>query len=202
MHATDSPRLFPAPAQLIRAAHSRVGFSLVEVTMAIGIIAFAFVALFGLLPSGLTTFRAAVDTTNDSSIMQDMNSMVQVTEWKKVDGLAQSKGGDIYYYDEEGRRTDTKSSPAKEEVVNRRLYQVKLIVEPFVQPGSSSKSSSDQLEGARRIIVVIGDLVRPKSVTDFEHTTKAEDLTKSAGQLDVRSRTFVVTRMESVKDDN
>jgi uncharacterized protein (TIGR02598 family) len=201
MHATESPQLLHSPSQFNRTMRFREGFSLVEVTMAIGIIAFAFVALFGLLPSGLTTFRAAVDTTNDTSIMQDMNSMVQVTEWKKIDGLAQSKGGDIYYYDEEGRRTDTKSSPAKEEVTNRRLYQVKLIVEPFVQPGSSSSSAADQLEGARRIIVVIGDLVRPKSVTDFEHTTRVEDLSKPAGQLDLRTRTLVVTRMESVKDD-
>ena len=43
---------------------SNAGFSLIEVTLAIGIIAFAFVALFGLLPTGMQTFRASVDTTN------------------------------------------------------------------------------------------------------------------------------------------
>ena len=63
------------------------GFSLIEVTLAIGIIAFAFVALFGLLPTGMQTFRASVDSTNDVTMLQEMNAMVQVTEWKNVDSL-------------------------------------------------------------------------------------------------------------------
>ena len=69
----DNLQVLTRPAALRRDD----GFSLVEVTLAIGIIAFAFVALFGLLPMGMTTFRAAVDSTNDTSIMQDLNSMVQ-----------------------------------------------------------------------------------------------------------------------------
>jgi uncharacterized protein (TIGR02598 family) len=194
MHATDSPRLFPSPAQLIRATRSQEGFSLVEVTMAIGIIAFAFVALFGLLPSGLTTFRAAVDTTNDSSITQDMNSMVQVTAWDQIDSLTT----EIFYYDEEGRRTDTeRNQSSKPDVRDRRLYKVKLLVEPFAQPGTSAESAGNQLKDARRIVVVIGDLAHPKSMTDFDSVTKVQDLAKPAGQLDVRSRTFVVTCMDS-----
>jgi type II secretory pathway pseudopilin PulG len=40
---------------------SAAGFSLVEVTLAIGVIAFAFVALLGMLPVGLNTHRQSVD---------------------------------------------------------------------------------------------------------------------------------------------
>ena len=57
------------------------GFSLVEVALAIGIIAFAFVSLFALMPTGLNTFRAAIDTSNETWIMQGMNSMIQTTDF-------------------------------------------------------------------------------------------------------------------------
>ena len=181
-----------------RGQRSTAAFSLVEVTLALGIIAFAFVALFGLLPTGLQTFRASVDTTNDITMLQNMNAMVQVTAWPKIKGL-DFHTGDVYYFDEEGRRTDTQntggSSPV--DVQARRLYQVKLIVEDFYQPGASSESDLTKLSDAKRIVVVIGDLVRPKSLKDFENIKQASDLKKPKGTLDVRSRTFIVTRMES-----
>lgn len=50
---------------------------------------------------------------------------------------------------------------------------------------------------AKRVIVVIGDYVRPKSQTDFEAVTDSKDIVKA---LDVRSRTFMIARMESKKD--
>ena len=61
-----------------------------------------------------------------------------MTAWKEVDNLAEDKGGDTYYFDEEGRRTDSKQHPGKLEVAGRRLYQAKLIIEPFRQPGTVS----------------------------------------------------------------
>ena len=39
----------------------RAGFSLVEVIVALGIVAFAFVGLLGIIPSGLGSFRQSVD---------------------------------------------------------------------------------------------------------------------------------------------
>jgi uncharacterized protein (TIGR02598 family) len=44
------------------------GFSLIEVTLAIAIIAFAFIALIGLLPAGLGVFAQTVDATNELRI--------------------------------------------------------------------------------------------------------------------------------------
>jgi uncharacterized protein (TIGR02598 family) len=62
--------------------HRSLGFSLIEVAISLGIVAFAFVALLGVMPSGLSSFRTAIDSSNESWIMQGMNSMIQVT----VDG--------------------------------------------------------------------------------------------------------------------
>lgn len=173
---------------------SEAGFSLIEVTLAIGIIAFAFVALFGLLPTGMQTFRASVDSTNDVTMLQEMNAMVQVTAWKNIDNLDSTKSGDEFYFDEEGRRTDTKKNPSSApEVRARRLYQVKLLVEKCYQPGGTKIEMKD----ARRVVVVIGDIPKPKSAKDFASITKVGDLAKNGKPLEVRSRTFIITRMES-----
>src|SRR4051812_25122874 len=79
------PPLNP-PVSMLTAipSRSRAGFSLVEVALAIGIVAFAFVALLGLIPTGLNTFRQAIDKKNETAIVQDLNSMVQVTPWDKI----------------------------------------------------------------------------------------------------------------------
>ena len=197
MHRSTSPQLLRNALPPSRRAHPQAAFSLVEVTLAIGIIAFAFVALFGLLPTGMATFRASVDATNDITIMQEMNAMVQVTAWQNLDNLDSNKAtGDVYYFDEEGRRTDTKLKPSSlSGIEQKRLYQVKLLLEPAYQPGNSGT----QLKDAKRVVVVIGDRFRPQSKKDFESVSKASELSKNGKSLDVRSRAFIIARMESVK---
>lgn len=65
----------------IRHRSNGKGFSLVEVTLAIGIVAFAFVALFSLIPVGLTTFRQAMDTSVGAQIAQRVVSDAQQTDF-------------------------------------------------------------------------------------------------------------------------
>ena len=93
MHSTPPP---VNPALVPKPQHSR-GFSLVEVALALGIVAFAFVSLFGLLPVGLGVFRTAIDTGNETWIMQGLNSKIHVTEWSKIDDQKQED----FYYNEE-----------------------------------------------------------------------------------------------------
>ncbi len=57
------------------------GFSLVEVALAIGIVAFAFVALLALLPAGLTTFRRALDISICTQIAQRIVSEAQQADF-------------------------------------------------------------------------------------------------------------------------
>jgi len=46
------------------------GFSLVEVVLALGVVAFAFVAILGLIPAGMGTFRQAINISVCSQIGQ------------------------------------------------------------------------------------------------------------------------------------
>src|SRR4051794_17422660 len=113
----------------------RAGFSLVEVALAIGIVAFAFVALLGLIPTGLNTFHAAIDKTNETMIVQDLNSMIQVTDWSKIDTLDYLNSQEIYYYNDEGRFMDTKSNMGETGPMITRIYGAKLLIESFSRPG-------------------------------------------------------------------
>ena len=168
-------------------------FSLIEITLAIGIIAFAFVGLFGLLPTGLQIFRNSVDVANETWIMQNLNSMVQVTEWPQIVSNLGQPNGDIYYFDEEGRLTDTRDKPSSEpEVLARRLYAAKLFVEDVTHPNSTS-----QIVNARRIVAVLVNVENPKAMKEFEGVSVADDIAKLPKDTQVRARAFLVTRMDS-----
>jgi len=168
-------------------------FSLIEITLSIGIIAFAFVGLFGLLPTGLQIFRNSVDVANETWIMQNLNSMVQVTEWPQIVRNLGQPTGDIYYFDEEARLTDTRDKPSGEpEVLNRRLYAAKLFVEQVYHPNSTS-----QMVDARRIVAVLVNVANPRVMKEFEGIGVADDVAKLPKDTQVRARAFLVTRMDS-----
>ena len=92
----------PPPEPRLRSRHNgQSGFSLVEISVAIAIIAFAFVALFGLLPIGMQVSRTSIDMSNENWIVQDLHSMVEVTDWKKVvEELSFEKSGELAIPDE------------------------------------------------------------------------------------------------------
>jgi uncharacterized protein (TIGR02598 family) len=88
-------------------------FTLVEVTLAMGIMSFAMVTLVGLLPVGMQVFREAIDTTVKAQIVQSITSMAEQTDLcslgsgtavaKKVSAEltspeARVAAGPVYYY--------------------------------------------------------------------------------------------------------
>ncbi len=73
-------------------------FSLVEVTLALGVVAFAFVSLFALLPIGLGVSREAIDNTVTAQIAQQLATQAQQTDFSKLSQL----DGAIFYFNEEG----------------------------------------------------------------------------------------------------
>jgi len=82
-------------------------FTLVEVTLAIGIVAFAFIPLFGLIPTGLSTFRQAMDTSVGSQIAQRLINEAQLTDFLTLTGTNASptpfvQSPLIRYFDSQG----------------------------------------------------------------------------------------------------
>ena len=57
------------------------GFSLVEVVIAVGVVSFAFVAILGLIPAGMSQFRQAMDTSASAQIAQRVIGDAQQTDF-------------------------------------------------------------------------------------------------------------------------
>ncbi|MDB6153057.1 MAG: hypothetical protein JWL90_1510 [Chthoniobacteraceae bacterium] len=200
MHRTHPPQGVRRLAFLLK-RQARRGFSLIEITLSLGIIAFAFVALFGLLPMGLSVFRTSVDAANEMWIMQDLNTMVQVTEWPQIKKLNFADSGEIYYYDEEGRLVDSEKNPSQDPTVPfKRLYAVKLVVDDFSRPNaSSSEGSADILLNTLRVIAVFAPKGSPPAMVDFASITTADSISMLKKNTAVKIRTFLVARMDSEK---
>lgn len=108
---------------------SSTGFSLVEVTFAIGIVAFAFIAVFGLVPMGLSTFRKAVDASISAQISQRILNDLQQADFEHV---VSSAGSSFQrYFDGDGAevRPTNPSEPSSEER-SRIVYWANVRIQP------------------------------------------------------------------------
>ena len=66
----------------------RAAFSLVEVVVSLGVIAFAIVAILGVVPAGLSTGRSAQDETRAPQIAQDIfNSLASQAQTKGITSI-------------------------------------------------------------------------------------------------------------------
>jgi uncharacterized protein (TIGR02598 family) len=92
-----------APHPLFLRRHpSQEGFTLTEVALALGIVAFAFVPMLGLLPAGLNASRQAIDTTLEAQIVQQMTGAAVQADYSNLASLASQAS---YYFDYQGNKT-------------------------------------------------------------------------------------------------
>lgn len=85
----DAPHFSPAPTS---ALHRLRGFTLVEVVLAIAVVAFAFVGMFSLLPVGLGVFRESMDISITAQIAQ---RIVSEAEQSDFDSLVPEAGNAV-----------------------------------------------------------------------------------------------------------
>lgn len=81
----------------------RSGFTLIEVTISLGIVAFVMVSLVGLLPAGLSNFRTAMSQTIESQIVQGLSEEIALTDFANLAALE----GKQFTYDNSGVSTRT-----------------------------------------------------------------------------------------------
>ncbi len=71
------------------------GFTLVEVSIAVGILAVAMVALLGLMPAGMTNFRKAMDVSTTAQIAQRILLDMQQADFDRIVDAPASGKDDI-----------------------------------------------------------------------------------------------------------
>jgi uncharacterized protein (TIGR02598 family) len=76
-----------------------MGFTLVEVTIAMGVVAFGFIAILGLLPKGLTTFRSAMDNSVGAQIAQIVLNDSQQQDFDTL--IANGSTNSVRYFDDQ-----------------------------------------------------------------------------------------------------
>lgn len=101
--------------------HSRTrAFSLVEVALALGIVAFALVGVIGLLPAGLNTFQKAMDTSVGSQILQRVVAEARQASYADLTEPAVNsrKIFDLRFFNETGGQTDKEKATYWVQVVS------------------------------------------------------------------------------------
>ena len=114
-----------------------LGFSLVEVVIAIGTLSFAMVPLVGMLPIGLNTFRDSINRSVSTQIAQRIMNEAQQTGFKNLTSLQVNR-----YFTDEGDET-TETSP-------NRIYVARTdIITQVAVPGTVTTFSNASLAEVR-----------------------------------------------------
>ncbi len=93
--------LFPIAPLSGHRHRSRSAFTLIEVAISLGIFSFAFIAILGVVPSGLRSMRDSIDATAGARILQGVEADL------RGKGAA---AADTIYFDESGSRTSQTGS--------------------------------------------------------------------------------------------
>lgn len=105
------------------------GFSLVEVTLALGLFTFAVTTMMALLPTGLSTMHAAMNQTVEAQIVRSIAGQSVVTNFATL------TAGSPFYFDDEGLPAKPADSPMYTATVSRHTP---------AYPGSGT--ATDQLD--------------------------------------------------------
>lgn len=94
------------------AARSKKAFSLVEVVIALGVVAFAFIGIIGSLPVGIQSMQDAMQQQAKANITQQLRSDLQQIPFaasstsSSSDYTIESLAGVTWWYTSEGMKTD------------------------------------------------------------------------------------------------
>lgn len=146
---TSHPSIPPMkPIHLPRPKGPR-GFSLVEVTLALGIAALGIIAVLGLMPQGLEMSRKTGEMTAHKQITQQIVSDLEQRNWAS---LATAGSVITEYYDDQGAKT-TSSSPTQ-------AFIAKYQVQPLTGGASLPLGSSSE-PFLRKAVVKIATTTNP-----------------------------------------
>ena len=126
------------------------GFSLVEISAALGIVSFAFVALLGLMANGIGQFREAMDTTVTAQIASRMINDAQQAEFSELVNPDSSSGSSdevgIRYFDEHGNEiVPSQEGELSADEQLRVVYRVGTRVRPQAELPRQSLSETPHL---------------------------------------------------------
>ncbi len=116
------------------------GFTLIEVTLAVGISAIALVGLLAMLPQGVMTMKRATDTAIEARIHQQIVAEISQTDWQRRGSYDyRAPGSNIRYFDGEGIQVPNSEA-------DDAIYSVRLSL-----PGAENGGSTIPLQLPQRL---------------------------------------------------
>lgn len=88
-------------SKIVKSRRLQKAFTLIEVTLAVGIASVALVALMGMLPQGIRTLKRAGDQAIEARIHQQIVSEISLTDWDKRFEYNSTENR-IRFYDDQG----------------------------------------------------------------------------------------------------
>lgn len=192
-------------------ANSPHGFSLVEVVLSVGVVAFAFLAIFSLLPAGLEVFHQAMDATVSANIVQRVTSDVEQTDFNTL--LNNPTTGHYFtmplrYFDEQGTEIKVQNVGAPSATELRRiLYWVRVRGSLPGDPDpaahntdyfTSLPSTSGERFNPRATTFLTVQIVTNRAGFDVEQYVNSDDLIDGArasvAKLSLQTYSIVVSR--------
>lgn len=130
----------------------KAGFSLIEVCMALAIVAVVFVTLIGLLPTGMKIFDDASQTTAQTRIVSHLVSMLQSVDYMKFKSNTVANQT-LHFYDVDGAYVDSESAPENGSEP-RRVYAARIV--DSTQNIPNTGGNYDVLKTASRVLLLMG----------------------------------------------
>lgn len=132
------------------------GFTLVEVTMAIGIISFALLTMIGLMPAGLGALRDSTQQSINAQILQQISSGLVVQSFGSRTEFS-AFGGTNLYFDEQAQPLTTSS---------KARYRAAITVQNPSLPGLSGDDVRDLASSLKRLAIAITREDIPNAATN------------------------------------
>lgn len=139
----------------------RAGFSLIEISLSLAIMGFAFVGVLGLMSNGLSTFHRSIDATTSAQIADrvihdaqqaDFNALIDAKNITSAipDPAYSFRAPSISapafrYFDVEGKEIVPQSTALSAEEQRRAVYQVNVRIRPFADLPRPALAKTPQL---------------------------------------------------------
>ena len=151
-------------------------FSLIEVTLALGIVSFAFVALLGILPAGLNHFTHSVDASTESQIAQTILTQARQAQFSTLQQDFATT--DQFNFDEQGNLLTSADK-------SKKVYfadvtgtgpdgpDIKVFYKSTMEVGDDPSETSDTYDAKKTALAVVTITVRKVSEPTEKRTLVA-----------------------------
>jgi len=136
----------PSPTSAL--PRSAAGFSLVEVVLAVGIMALGVVTILGLLPHGLEMSRKTANEMAEARIIEHIVGEMQSSDWQSLSNYGQQ----LRYFDDQGLELQTLSTAENQFALN---YVVRVDVPALDVRLPTNSTSTPVDQHLRRVTIRI-----------------------------------------------